>query len=168
MAWTAPVNFAEPQIVDETDLNLMQDNIRESWHEVAYVEFTATVTGTGNVETAPVDVVSAGAITFVANPIVIQFYAPSMVLTPSASETCGISLWDGTDLGRLAVGTLSNSRSGSVYVERRLTPTAASHTYKVRIWANIGGSAASSSVTGGAGGVGTNMPGFIRVLQRGG
>jgi hypothetical protein len=159
MAWTAPVNFAEPMIVDETDMNLMQDNIRESWHEVAYVEFTSNVTTTTNVEATPLDIVSSGAITYVANPILIEFFSPYVTIAGSG----GISLWDAsTDLGRLWSNV---SGEGPVHLARRLTPTAASHTYKLRLW-ETGGT--TSTVHAGAGGVGVTLPGFIRVMQKGG
>jgi hypothetical protein len=159
MAWTDPVNFAEPQIVDETDLNLMQDNIRESWHEVAYVEFTSDVSASTQNEAAPLDVVSAGAITYVANPIIVEFFTPFANIPGSG----GISLWDGaTDLGRLWD---NQAGSGPVFAARRLTPTAASHTYKVRVWFTGGG---TSVISAGAGGVGVTLPGYIRVMQKGG
>jgi hypothetical protein len=158
MAWTDPVNFAEPQIVDETDLNLMQDNIRESWHEVAYVEFTADVTSTA-VEATATDIVSSGALTYVANPIIIEFFT----VEAFSPVTGAINLWDAsTDLGRLtnagAWGT------GPLHLVKRLTPTAASHTYKIRCWSASG----TITVRAGAGGAGVKMPGFIRVMQKGG
>ena len=160
MAWTDPVDFNEPMIVDEVDMNLMQDNLRALWHEVAYVEFTAAVTATTgvNTEAAPIDIVSAGALTYVANPIMVEVFIP-VLLFNNATE--GMSLWDATtDLGRLT----KSFGTGGTYT-RRLTPTAASHTYKARLWTGDGSNA---TATAGAGGVGTAMPGFIRVLQKGG
>jgi hypothetical protein len=58
-----------------------------------------------------------------------------------------------------AAGTISG------YAERRLTPTAASHTYKIKIWSTSNN---ANFATAGAGGTATNMPGYIRVLQKGG
>jgi hypothetical protein len=69
-----------------------------------------------------------------------------------------------TDLGRLTSFVGAVSSSGTVHLVRRLTPTAASHTYKIRGWSSSG----TAVVHAGAGGAGTVMPGFIRVVQRGG
>jgi hypothetical protein len=172
MAWTDPQTFATNESpLTSTKLNTnLRDNMRELWHEVAYVEFAATVTASAgvNTEAAPLDVVSSGAVTYIAAPTLVEFYCPISKFTSTAGAVLGgISLWDSaTDLGRLLTqsGT-SETNSGEVYAARRFTPTAASHTYKVRIWAGTG---ASAVVSAGAGGVGVTLPGYIRVLQRGG
>jgi hypothetical protein len=163
MAWTTPATFATNETpLTSTKLNThLRDNMRELWHEVAYVEFTAPVTLTNatHTELAPADIVSSGAITYVANPILVEFYAPNYV--PGGNGA--INLWDGTtDLGRL-IDNVAASPAG-IYLPRRLTPTAASHTYKIVGWANGG----NGSVVAGAGGVGVEMPGFIRIMQKGG
>jgi hypothetical protein len=160
VAWTAPVDFAEPQIVDETDLNLMQDNIRQIYRLLGYTEFTADVSTTTHTEAAPLDIVSAGAITYLALPIVIEFYCPA--LTTNAAGA--VNLWDATtDLGRLTHAT--SLTEIPVKLERHLTPTAASHTYKIRIW-QTGGS--TSRARAGAGGAGVLSPGHIAIWQKGG
>lgn len=159
MAWTAPRTWANGEIVTQTMLNTdVRDNMGELWHEVAYVEFAANVSAAAGSEVAPVDVVSSGAITYVANPIIVEFFSPAVTL-PGGS----LSLWDGaTDLGRLNDTSSSiDLITAAVTVSRRLTPTAAAHTYKIRCW---GG----GSVGAGAGGVGTRAPGYIRILQKGG
>jgi hypothetical protein len=162
MAWTAPRTWTNGEIVTQTMLNTdVRDNGREYWHEVAYVEFTANVGITNGVHTeiAPVDIVSSGALTYVANPILIEFWCPGYV----AGGTGALNLWDGaTDLGRLNDNV--NVQMYPYKAVRRLTPTAASHTYKLRGWANGG----NGTVVAGAGGAGVLMPGFIRILQKGG
>jgi hypothetical protein len=161
MAWTEPATFATNESpLTSTKLNThLRDNMRELWHRVARVEFPADVTTTTATEASPLDVVSSGAITYAAYPTLIKFYAPRILL-PSAG---GLSLWDAsTDLGRLAFGT-NGSFAG--VLETSLTPTAASHTYKVRIW-QTGGT--TSTAYAGAGGVGVMRPGWIEVWQKGG
>jgi hypothetical protein len=158
MAWTDPVNFAEPQIVDETDLNLMQDNLRELWHRVARVEFTADVTTTTATEASPLDVVSSGAITYSAYPTLVRVGMPRLLIPANG----GLSLWDAsTDMGRLAFNNITMAG----VLEAAFTPTAASHTYKARIWTSGGATATASA---GAGGVGVLRPGWIEVWVKGG
>lgn len=160
MAWTDPPSYTNGQIVTQTDLHVgLRDNMRELYHPVAYVEFNADVPSTA-AEATPTDVVSSGAVTYPAYPILIEFFAPGITIPTGGA----LNLWDGsTDLGRLtfsgAIGT-----DIPAYAVRRLTPTAASHTYKVRLWSSSG----TNTVRAGAGGTGVLLPGYIQVWQRGG
>lgn len=140
-------------------------------HQYAYVEQTSAVAITGT-ELAPTDVVSAGAISFDGSTTVeIDVYTHGLLFagTASVGDDLAINLWDGaTDLGRLARvkclvsgGTVQNwFPTGKM--SRVLTPTNASHTYKVRGWTTGTG---SNSVRGGAGGAGAELPIFIRIRQ---
>jgi hypothetical protein len=162
MAWGVPRTWTNTEIVTQTMMNTdVRDNMRELWHEVAYVEFTTTASTTTHTEAAPLDVVSSGALTYVANPIIVEFFGP---LYSIGNNVGALNLWDGsTDLGRL--NGLNQNFSYAVHLRRRLTPTAASHTYKVVLWTT---GAAATSVLAGAGGAGVAMPGYIRILQKGG
>lgn len=162
MAWSTPRDWSNGEIVTQTMLNTdVRDNMRELWHEVAYTEFTANVVSSAaNTEGSPLDVVSSGAVTYAAIPAIIEFYCPGYSQTGQGA----LSLWDAsTDLGRLTTATPSNYITPGLHVVRRLTPTAASHTYKVRGWGN-----GTGTCYAGAGGTATHMPGFIRVLVKGG
>jgi len=169
MAWNVPATATVGQVLTAAYWNQqVRDNMKEVWRELAYVEWTATKTLNGNTEASPLDIVSAGAITYTAEPILIEFYCPWM--DNDNNGNFGLSLWDASsDLGRIGYGD-SSSSSGSAHgdgpacCERRLTPSAASHTYKVRGWSTAGASVVARA---GAGGTGTLMPGFIRVSQRG-
>jgi hypothetical protein len=77
-------------------------------------------------------------------------------------------LYDGTSIGKIGlVAQPTYSPSSAVGVgtgvtlQRRLTPTAAAHTYSVR------GTVASGTgiAVGGAGGAGNYAPGFIRISR---
>jgi hypothetical protein len=170
MAWTDPPSYTNGQIITQTDLHVgLRDNMRELWHEKAYVEFTSTVTATVAVHTeaSPLDVVSSGAITYAALPTIVEFFCADVSFGAGNSGPAGFSLWDATDLGRIAgASTVNRDASGPLHVYRRFTPTAASHTYKIRIWATAG--TAYASAIAGASGAGVTMPGYIRVWQRGG
>jgi hypothetical protein len=173
MAWTDPQTFATNESpLTSTKLNTnLRDNMRELWHLVGRIEFTGTVTATAAVHTeaSPLDIVSAGALTLGAFPTRVIFCCRTSVFTSGAGagQNSGISLWDTTDLGTLMEspsGTTSTLR-GPLHLEHYLTVTAAVHTFKARIWAETSG---TGSVSGGAGGAGVLLPGYIEVWQKGG
>jgi hypothetical protein len=163
MAWTAPATFSTSEVVTATKLNThLRDNMKEVWRRLAYVEFTSDVTAGAATEAAPLDVVSAGAITYTAEPIKIEGGAPR-VTEGGGGGSFGVSLWDGTDLGRVWYSNGSAGHDASFITNPRyLTPTAAAHTYKLRCWGN------GLVIRAGAGGVGVMMPGYIAVWQKGG
>jgi hypothetical protein len=97
--------------------------------------------------------------------IMVEFYAA--VAFPGNSTDAAINFWlfdNGSSIGRL--GHLSvvaaKFQFSSVYVARRLTPSAASHTYSIRA---SGTSGAAAGVQAGSGGVGGDMPTFIRITR---
>lgn len=167
MSWTTPRTWTSGEVVTDTILNThIRDDLKETWHEVAYVEFTSPVTANSVIETNPQFVVTSGTVTYSAVPTLIEFFCPGLALGGS-SNTHGLSLWDsGSDLGRLLDGTIVSSAAGvyPAFFTRRLTPSAASHVYRIGIWSN---SATNFIAEAGAGGASTKLPGYIRVLQRG-
>jgi hypothetical protein len=130
---------------------------------LAYVEFTASVSANTVAEAAATLVVSAGAVTFDGTAVDIEFFSPGYVHGGS-SATHGINLWDvATDLGRLYDGTVVASTSDQLgALKRRLTPSAGSHTYNIRIWES---SATNFVALAGAGGAGTKLPGYIKITK---
>lgn len=157
MGWTPPRDWTNGEIPSQTDFNThVRDNLRETWHEVAYTEFTASVSSSS---ATLIDVVSAGAVTYTGAPIFIEFFSPYVLSQAGGGRVALVG--DGVDLGNIVAGGADGSTGGS----RRLTPTAASHTYKIQICGTGGGG--TSTATAGTGGVATNMPGFIRITARG-
>ena len=129
-----------------------------------YAEITSPVTISATSEGAAQDVVSLGAQTYAAVPTVIEFFCPH--ITPASASQSGIFflLQDGaTVLGQL---TFINQwgAAGSAALEmpvslaRRLTPTAASHTYKITAYRLT----VNWTVSAAGGGSGTYLPTFIR------
>lgn len=140
----------------------VRDNGKELWREIAYVESSSSVSTTSTTEGGGGVAVTSGVITYAARPTLIEFFAPQF-----QSYNSILTLYDSASvLGRLG-GTVSGS-SGSfdtpVMVARRLTPSAASHEYQVKLHAVSG----TARVAGGAGGSATDLPMFIRVMQRNG
>jgi hypothetical protein len=124
--------------------------------EVAYVEFTSdvSVTGTGDVE-----IVSAGAVTFEAVPHLIEFQSARALA--GGAGGLNILLFDSTtNLGLL--GAVGTGVGENLYRTRRLTPTAASHTYRV-MGKNL--VSQTSTVRAGVGGADVNLPGYIRITR---
>jgi hypothetical protein len=136
--------------------------------ELKYVEYTAPVVITATTDATAQSVVSAGAVTFDGSTVaLIQFFAPAATVDTTAAIMVG-NLYDGsTDLGRLWLANYVSAGGESVQpvsVFRRLTPSAAAHTYSVRCWCTSVASG-SSDVQAGAGGTATLLPGFIRITQ---
>lgn len=134
--------------------------------DIAYVEITSDVSITGS-EGSPTDIVSAGAISFNGTTRVrIEFYAPAVVSTGASQQTV-LSLWDSTtDLGRVfQCGNLSGTQVHGCYVVRYLTPSNASHTYKIRGFRD--GGTSTANVQADTGGTGLQMPAFIRISRVG-
>ena len=74
MAWTDPRTWVNAEVVTFTVMNThVRDNLRELWHELNYTEFTASVSVTATTEATANTIVSSGAITYVAQPILIEF-----------------------------------------------------------------------------------------------
>jgi hypothetical protein len=131
--------------------------------EMAYVEITGDVTVNATVEGTPTTVVSAGAVAFDgATRVCIEFYCPRMNMGATAGSWCVFNLWDNdaTDLGRMAAFSLA-SLVTQVHTMRYFTPAAATKTYKIKAW-RINSDA---TVDVGAGGAGTEMPGFVRISR---
>lgn len=132
--------------------------------ELDYTEFTATVTPTATTEATANTVVTAGAETLDGSTkILIEFFCPNARAdVGAAGRDMKFWLYDGaSSIGQIALVS-SASTTGNrapIRVARRLTPSAASHTYSIR--ASV--SAGTGQVNAGAGGAGNEVPGFIRI-----
>lgn len=129
--------------------------------ELAYAELTTTVSSTTATEASPLDVVSAGSVTFDGTAVIVEFYAPSF--QNGGAVLSGLSLWeDANDRGRLWTSNSGTAPSLAGVLRRKITPSAGAHTYKVRLWT---AGSTNMQVAAGAGGVGTNLPAYIRVTK---
>lgn len=130
--------------------------------ELDYVEITSNVSVTATTEGTANTVVTGSAVAYDGSTIVIiTFFSPQV--NPSGSATMTIILVDGsTVLGQLEVINTSAGIYKSSRLERRLTPSNASHTYSIRAYTSSG----TATVFAGAGGTGgTNLPAFIRITR---
>lgn len=131
--------------------------------ELDYAEHTAAISITATSEASPTNVVSGAAVTYDGSTaIIIEFFAP--ISTTGASAQVVFNVWDGSsDIGRIAqlVTPSAGAMSCSVFGRRKLTPSAAAHTYHIKAWRVT----ANGSVTGGAGGSAAYMPLYMRITK---
>jgi len=132
--------------------------------ELGYTELTSTVLCNATTEATANTIVTAPAINFDGvTSILVEFWAPSYHAgdAPNAS----FYLYDGSiSLGTIGSRTMiTGAAMGPLYLSRRLTPSAGTHTYSIRAIVSSGGGITIDA--GLAGTPGIYMPGFIRVRR---
>lgn len=126
-------------------------------YELAFAEVTSDVTITSSDLANPTTIVSLGAVTYTAVPIVITFYVPT-VAWATTDQAVIFTLNDGTtELCRWGDvrGDANETWSGTLSI--RFTPSAGSHTYLVGGYRGGASNVVVSAGTG-AGGSGTYAP----------
>lgn len=136
--------------------------------ELAYAQITSTVALTNaHTEAAPLDIVTAPAITLDGSTaVVVQFGSPLILIGSGLGWLLVCSLWDTVDLGRVIfyaneVGT--QNLQMSTFGMRRFVPSAGSHAFRIRAW--LSGGATVGQVQAGTGAAGSQVPAFIRVTR---
>jgi hypothetical protein len=142
--------------------------------KLAYNKFTTGFTVNVSTEATALTIVTADSIAFDgATDAEIAFFAPSV--TPAQNDLVRFALYDSFNGGAAAsIGIFANGSSTtstgnaedhSVFLSRLLEgadrPAAGTHVYSVRAWRN----AVNGAVSGGAGGSGNLVPGYIRVTR---
>jgi hypothetical protein len=131
--------------------------------EIGYAEITSGVPSSATTVGTAVQVVTLGAITYEAVPTLIEFYTPRF--TP-ATNTAYLILRDGTTVIGVLGDTAATSVPAPLYAARRLTPTAASHSYNVALWVVTSGTATVNAGSGGAAGDSTaRLPAWMRATR---
>ncbi len=134
--------------------------------EIDYVQYTSNVSITATSEATANTVATATATAFDGSTIVyIEFFAPTAQTPAVSSENLLFALYDGSSSIGL-IGQVTNTNSATlqrtpVFMSRRLTPSAATHTYSIRAYVGSG----TGSVNGGSGGAAAYMPGYIRIIR---
>lgn len=136
-------------------------------YEFDYVEKTTSTSITATTEGAATTVVTATAVAYDGSTIIlVEFYAHE-VEPPAGNHNITLVLYDDTGGGAASIGKVGpfTSPDGTnlgrhlgAILHRRLTPSAATHTYSIRAYVDSG----TGSVAAGAGGSGNSMPAFIR------
>jgi len=134
----------------------------DAGQELDYAEITADVSVGG-----ATTVLTGNAVTYDGTTkILVEFYASHFSLSTTNSATLSINLYqDGSDIGRIwqanAAGGATAWTGSGIHACRRLTPSAASHTYSIRA-SQING---THTINAGAGGSGNVMPAFMRITR---
>lgn len=152
---------------DEPVSDRVTVTIGAATNQLAYQEFTGSVSVTATTEATANTLVTAAAVTFDGSTKVnIEFFAP--LIQPddtTAGNAIFLVLYDGsTRIGQLASATSPSTASAldvTVFAARQLTPSAATKTYSVRAYVSTG----TGVVSAGAGGAGAYMPGFIKITR---
>lgn len=135
--------------------------------ELDYVEVTTgTITITATTEATATTVVTGSAIAFDgATAVMIEFYCPQHVTPSVAGDSFTIVLYDGSSsIGQLSISVTDRAAGsfyGAIHCFRRLTPSAATHTYSIRAY----GSRNNGALYFDVGGSGKLMPGYIRITR---
>ena len=129
-----------------------------------YAQITADTTHTATTEGTSTSVITGNSVTYPAELLRIEFWAPAIYETGGASPATLVIYRDTTVLAAVPVNTTSvtaalNYPVGVVVYD---TPTAAAHTYKVFAF-QTGGT--NVRVAAGAGGSGTKPPAWLRVTK---
>jgi hypothetical protein len=130
--------------------------------DIAYVENGVSVTVNATAQATPNDVVSAGAKTYDGSTRVrIEYFCTAAFPAAVAGGRIRVHLWDAsTDLGLWAqiLVPSSGNMMTPILLYRYLTPSAGSHTYRVRAWRDSGNGTLVAD---------TNFPMFIRISKVG-
>ncbi len=125
--------------------------------EIDYAQRTTGLTVTATADaTADTFITGAAVVYDGATTVMIEVSVPY----GAATAALILNLYDGsTDLGRF--GQINSVTNAPMRVARRLTPSAASHTYTIKAWKSGG----TASLNQGAGGTATDLPAFMRITK---
>lgn len=163
MPWTSAVTRTTGYGVTAAVWNSEHVDNMNFLKEVAYTQFTGNVSSTAITVGTAGQFVSAGAITYEDVPHLIEFYCPRFAIGAAGAY---IILRDGTTVLGVLDWIEASAKRHAVYVARRLTPTAASHTYNIAAWLQAAGTITAEAGSGGAAGDNTaELPGFLRITR---
>ena len=132
--------------------------------ELDRVEVTGSTSITATTEATANTVVTATGVAFDgATDVDIEAFFPFIEPAASVGAFIVVVLYDGaSSIGLLGIARTpaANSHRGTFFGARRLTPSAATHTYSIRAYVSTG----TGSVFAGTGGSGNYMPGYIRIV----
>jgi len=134
--------------------------------ELDYVEITSSVNASATTEATANTVVTGSAVTYDGSTaVIIEFFSATVSSAVVTGAAVQVWLYDGSgSIGEIAFVSQSATNGavyGAVLARRRLTPSAAAHTYSIRA-SNING---TGVVGAGTGGSGTISPAYIRITR---
>lgn len=132
--------------------------------ELDYVQITSPVTITQTAEASATTCITGSAIAYDGSTVIyVEVFAP-YIHTPPNSQT-NVWLFDGSSsIGQMALyldQQASADQYHPLFAVRRLTPSAATHTYSIRMTRTN----TTTEMGAGAGGSGNYMPAYIRITR---
>lgn len=137
--------------------------------------FTSDVTITATDEATPTTIVTSNSIALDGSTtVIVEFYCPWWETPSNGDLSAMVLLYDALDGGAAAsigrIGHVRASASGSsgavvytaVTFRARITPASGDHVFSICAYADFGNS--TGVARAGAGGSGTLVPGYIRVV----
>lgn len=146
------------------------DELVSGSQELEYQEVTSNTNISATTEGSANTIITADAVDFDGSTTVYVEFSCQMARTAAGvdDQILVLNLFeDGSDIGRIAqvrAGTVAAGESvgAPVLARIRLTPSSGSHTYSVRGWVTIAGTAV---VQAGAGGSATSAPATLRIVD---
>lgn len=133
--------------------------------ELAYNQITASVNVSATSSAGAALVVEGTSRTYDGSAILVDFYTTIAQAPGAIQQGLVIELWDaGTAQGIFAEvynNVVTYGLGASVFVRRRLIPTAGTHNYRIAAWVHGG----AGTVYAGTGTGGGFMPAYIRVIR---
>lgn len=132
-------------------------------YEFDYAQTTSVATISATTEATANTIVSGAAVSYDGSTVVlIEAFIPEIYTSTVVTEDLLVCLFDGSTSLGLLMDLRTNDAGRTLWsgtLQRRLTPSAASHTYSIRAYVS---SANTGGAGGGAGGTGNLLPAFIR------
>ena len=129
-------------------------------YEIAYVEFATSTTVSATTSATAQAIVSAGAITFDGTACLIEYFGPFH--SCAATATLNVDLYlDGSFVSNGIIGILTFTTAGTapLCIRRKVTPSAGSHTYEIRMHRGTANWTVDATAGGGL------QPGYIRITK---
>jgi hypothetical protein len=165
VAWTAPRTWVTSELVTSAILNThVRDNLKELWRVIETIPHSGGSSGPGNASiygTAVNPIVGLTTRTYPGYPIEIRFQTAYIYETVTTDGGWVLGIDDTTvNVATTAqiLGQGWNTQQGGGLYSHRITPSAASHTYKISLWSQ-NGTGADVAACG---------PGSLVLLERGG
>ena len=137
-------------------------------YEIVYAQNTGALNITDTAEGTGTALISCAATVFDGGPVYCEFFCPQVITdTNAAADIVTATLFEGatqiTRLGIVRTVVTASPLMTSMFCRYKFTPTAASHTYLLCAYANS--TTGTPRFQGGAGGVTTNPPTYIRFVK---